>query len=156
MSAPRSAPGRSVVAGRAARRHRRDRRGRGARGPRALPGPLTPRGTPPAPSPAEEFDACVLLAAERLRRHVGAALDDVEIGVEETPVLPDDWDREVPLSAHLPAQRRTPARVVVYRLPVRGRVRDRAETVSFVLDLLVEEVADLVGRDPDELDPRLR
>lgn len=107
-------------------------------------------------SRADAFDACVAVAADRLRRHVGAALDAVEIGVEEVPLLPADWDQEVPLSAHLPAHRRAPARVVVYRLPVSERVRGRVETVAFVLDLLVEEVADLVGRDPDELDPRLR
>ncbi len=82
-------------------------------------------------------------------------MDTVQVGVEEVPVLPDDWQREVPMSAHLPGRGRRPARIVVYRLPVAGRVRGRLETTSLVLDLLVEEAADLLGRDPDDLDPRL-
>ncbi len=143
MSAPRSASA------------HRDRRGRGARGPRSLPGPLTPGGTPPGPTPAGAFDDCVTAAVLRLRRHVGPDLDRVHVGVEETPLLPDDWDQEVPLSTRLPATARTPATVVVYRLPVAGRVRGRTETAALVLDLLVEEVAELLGRDPDTLDPRL-
>ena len=44
--------------------------------------------------------------------------------------------------------------MVVYRLPVLQRARGRAETAALVLDVLVEEVADLLGRDPDEIDPR--
>lgn len=76
------------------------------------------------------------------------------VGVEEVPVLPDDWEHEVPMSTSTAASGRGPARVVVYRLPVLGRARGRAEVTSLVLDLLVEEAADLLGRDPDELDPR--
>lgn len=102
-----------------------------------------------------------------MRRHLGATLDAVEIGIEEVPLLPDDWSGEVPLSTHVAARRRRPARVVVYRLPVTawvggwasgrgGWARDRVDTVSFVLDLLVEELANLLMLDPDELDPRLR
>ena len=112
-------------------------------------------------SRADSFDACVAVAADRLRRHVGAGSGRRrDRGRGECRCCPADWDREVPLSAHLPAHRlsahrRHPARVVVYRLPVGARVRGRVETVAFVLDLLVEEVADLIGRDPDELDPRL-
>ncbi len=109
-------------------------------------------------------------AAERLRRHLATGLerpgadapgldapnlDGVEFGVEETPLLPADWEHEVPLCTHAQASGHHPARVVVYRLPVLGRARGRADTTGLVLDLLVEEVADLLGRDPDELDPRL-
>ena len=145
MSAPRLPPGAL-----------RDRRDRGARGPRSLPGPLTPDGIPRGPTPAAVFDSCVSRAARRLRHHVGADLDSVEVGVEEVPVLPDDWDHEVPMSAHLAARGRSPARIVVYRMPVAGRARGRAETTALVLDLLVEEAAELLGRDPDQLDPRQR
>lgn len=126
------------------------------RGPLTLRTALVPADSPPRPTPAALFDARVARAAARLRRHVGARLDGVDVGVEEVPVLPEDWEQEVPMSAHLPARGRRPARIVVYRMPVGARARGRAETVSLVLDLLVEEAADLLGRDPDELDPRLR
>ena len=141
MSAPRT--GRS-----------RDRRSRGARGPRSLSGPLTPDGLPPGPSPADAFDACVTEAANRLRSYVGPELDAVVIGVDEVPVLPDDWEHEVPMSTSTAASGHGPARVVVYRRPVLGRARGRLEITTLVLDLLVEEAADLLGREPDQLDPR--
>lgn len=159
MPAPRSRPDDSPPAtgrtGRERAGRSRDRRGRGARGPQSLPGPLTPTGLPSRATPSEEFDGWVETAAARLRRHVGADLEPVQFGVEEVPVLPDDWEHEVPLCTHVAATTRQPARVVVYRLPVLGRVRGRVETGSLLLDLLVEEVADLLVRDPDELDPRL-
>ena len=133
----------------------RDRRERGRRGPRTLPGPLTPLGTPPPPSPAELFDRRVAAVVDRLRRHLAPALDAVQFGVEEMPVLPGDWAYEVPLCTHVRASGRQPARLVVYRLPVLGRARGRADIDGLLLDLVVEEVADLLGRDPDDLDPRL-
>ena len=133
---------------------RRDRRGRGLRGPLALPGPLSPDGPLPQPAPSVRFDEVVRLAVDRLRRHLPGELDAVQFGVEEIPLLPDDWSGPVPLGTHRAAARREQARVVVYRLPVTQRVRGRDETATLVLDVLVEEVADLLGRDPDEVDPR--
>lgn len=44
--------------------------------------------------------------------------------------------------------------MVLYRLPVTQRVRGRVETAALVLDVLVEELADMLGRDPDDVDPR--
>jgi len=125
------------------------------RGPVALPGPLSPDGPLPRPVPSERFDEVVRLAVDRLRLHLPGELDAVQFGVEETPVLPDDWTAHVPLGTHRAAARREAARVVVYRLPVTQRTRGREETATLVLDVLVEEVADLLGRDPDDVDPRL-
>ncbi|CAN5814800.1 hypothetical protein BH20ACT6_BH20ACT6_10300 [soil metagenome] len=95
-------------------------------------------------------------AAAQLRRHVGRDLDGVHIGAEQVPLLPGDWAHEVPMSAHQARRGRRPGRIVVYRMPVAGRARGRVETTALVLDLLVEEAAELLGRDPDDLDPRLR
>ena len=143
---------------------RRDRRGRGARGPRSLPGPLSPDGVLVRPAPARAFDDVVRTAVERLRAHLPGELDAVEFGVEETPVLTDDWTGAVPLGTHVSgavgvggsasAGRGPAARVVVYRLPLAQRARGRTETAALVLDVLVEEVAELLGRDPEDVDPR--
>jgi len=145
---------------------RRDRRGRGARGPRSLPGPLSPDGVLVRPAPARAFDDVVRTAVERLRAHLPGELDAVQFGVEETPVLPDDWTGAVPLGTHVSgalggavgrsasAGRGPAARVVVYRLPLAQRARGRTETAALVLDVLVEEVAELLGRDPEDVDPR--
>ena len=133
---------------------RRDRRGRGLRGPLALPGPLSPAGPALSTSPAAAFDDVVAAAVERLRGHLPGDLDAVEFGVEETPLLPADWAGPVPLGTHRAGGRAGTARVVLYRLPVTQRVRGRVETAALVLDVLVEELADLLGRDPDDVDPR--
>jgi hypothetical protein len=104
------------------------------------------------------FDRWVTAAADRLRRRAeqrGHDLQALQFGVEETPLLPDDWEAEVPMSGHRPASGGHPAQVVVYRLPVAGRARGRVETVALVLDLLIEEVAELLDVDADDLDPRL-
>lgn len=133
---------------------RRDRRGRGWRGPLSLPGPLTPAGVATQAPPAARFDDLVEAAVDRLRRHLPGQLDRVQFGVEETPLLPDDWARDVPLGTHVQPGRSKHARVVVYRLPVLQRARGRGDTAHLVLDVLVEELADLLGRDPDVIDPR--
>lgn len=132
----------------------RDRRGRGWRGPLALPGPLTPAGVAGRPPPSVRFDELVRAGAQRLRRHLPGLLDRVEFAVEDTPLLPDDWSAEVPLGTHVQPGRASHAQVVVYRLPVLQRAHDRADTADLVLDVLVDELADLLGRDPGTLDPR--
>ena len=124
------------------------------RGPRWLPGPLTPDGLTPRRTRTDLFDDEVRGGVERLRRHLPGELDAVQFGVEETPVLPDDWTGDVPLGTHVSAGRGRLPRVVVYRLPVVQRARGRVETAALVLDVLVDQVADLLGHDPDDVDPR--
>jgi len=136
------------------RGRRRDRRGRGLRGPLALPGPLSPDGVSSRPAPARAFDDLVHLGVERLRAHMPGELDAVEFGVEETPILPDDWAGDVPLGTHVSPGRGRVARVVVYRLPLAHRAREPAELAALLMDVLVDEVAALLGHDPDSVDPR--
>jgi predicted Zn-dependent protease with MMP-like domain len=120
-----------------------------------LPGPLSPRGTRfPVPA-AERFDELVLTLVEQLRARLGDDLADVEFGVEETPLLPARWDPgEVPLATLVPATAGTPARIVLFRRPVEHRAGTREELSALVLAVLVERVAELLGRDPVEVDPR--
>lgn len=46
-----------------------------------------------------------------------------------------------------------PVRIVVFRRPVEARASDEAEKSRMVRDLLVEEVADLLGISPESVDP---
>jgi predicted Zn-dependent protease with MMP-like domain len=139
----------------ARRASRRDRHGRWLRGATVLPGPLSPRGTRFPASPARRFDEVVLTLVEQLRQRLGDDLADVEFGVEETPLLPVHWDPdEVPLATVVPATAGTPARVVLFRRPVEYRAAGRDELSALVLAVLVEQVAELLGRDPVEVDPR--
>lgn len=133
---------------------RRDRRGRGLRGPLALPGPLTPNGIPGVPSAAQDFDALVLGAVDRVRSRLPERIDDVEFAVEDHPLLPDDWVRPVPYASGTPERPETRARVVVFRRPILTHADDDADLAALILDAIVTELADLWGVDPDDIDPR--
>ncbi|MGH3497116.1 MAG: metallopeptidase family protein [Nocardioidaceae bacterium] len=132
----------------------RDRRGRGRRGPIALPGPLSPDGVPVQLSPRERFDDLVLSLVQRLVQAWPSELGEVVFGVEETPTLPEGWtDDVVPLGTVVRPTPSESARIVVFRLPVQRRARGRTDTAGLVWDVLVEQVADLLGRDPEDIDP---
>jgi hypothetical protein len=134
---------------------RRERHGRGLRGATVLPGPLSPHGTQYPPSAARRFDDLVLALVEQLRERWPEELDAVEFGVEETPLLPGDWDPEdVPLATLVPMTSSVPPRIVLFRRPIEQRSVGRAETSALVLAVLVEQVAELLDRDPAEIDPR--
>jgi hypothetical protein len=137
------------------RSDRRDRHGRGQRGATVLPGPLSPRGTRYPASAARRFDDLVLSLVRPLQARWADGLRDVEFGVEETPLLPADWDPvDVPLATLVPATSSAPARIVLFRRPIEQRAGDRAETSGLVLAVLIEQVAELLHRDPSDVDPR--
>ncbi len=145
-------------------RRRRDRRGRGLRGR------LVPPTVPLAKSRAEQFDELVLDAVEHLEDRWESALAQVEFAVEDVPYVthtsPDEVvygtdvveDGNVPLARLIPAGRdRTgaavPPRIVLYRRPLEARALDRLDLADLVHDVVVEQVANLLGLDPDEVDP---
>jgi predicted Zn-dependent protease with MMP-like domain len=135
-------------------RSRRDRRGRGLRGPAALGHPAT--GRPPRPrSRREWFDQLVLDVVTDLDERWSDHLGLVEYAVEDTPQLPDDWESgSVPLSSLVRGTGGTPTRLVVFRRPLEHRAADRAELEAMVLTVLVEQVAELLGIPPSDVDPR--
>ncbi len=132
---------------------RRDRRGRGFRGPVALPGPLTPGGVPGGWDRRAQFDTAVLGAVARLRPRHAAALEQLDVAVEDVPVLPRRWRDDVPLGTVVPDRDRP--RVVLFRKPVEHRVESRADLDDLVLSVLVDQLATLWGCEPDDLDPRM-
>jgi predicted Zn-dependent protease with MMP-like domain len=69
--------------------------------------------------------------------------------------VPTDWSAPtVPLASLVRGQGREPTRVVVFRRPLEARTETTAELGALVLAVLVEQVAELLGRRPDEIDPR--
>lgn len=132
----------------------RDRRGRGRRGPLALPGPLSPAAPSVTADRREEFDALVVSMVDRLAARWEKELHDVEFGTEDVPQLPETWhDEPVPLGSLVRANGETPTRIVVFRRPVELRAKTRLERAALVNEVLVEHVAQLLGREPDEVDP---
>ena len=147
MSRPSTPPGGSRAPG---ARRRRDRRGRGLRGP------LLPSTLPAWRSRADRFDDHVLDAVELLEQRWSTELDGVEFAVEDVPPSdPAPWEHgEVPLGRFFPAQGELPPRVVVYRRPVETRATDPRDVAELTHDVVVEQVAHLLGLTPEQVDPR--
>ncbi|GAA3552704.1 metallopeptidase family protein [Nocardioides daeguensis] len=136
-------------------RRRRDRRGRGMRGPAVQP--LAASGhRPPLPrSRREVFDKIMLDVVTDIDARWSDHLGLVEYAVEDAPQLPDDWDSgRVPLSSLVRGSGTTPTRLVVFRRPLEHRAADRADLEAIVLTIVVEQVAELLGIEPHDVDPR--
>lgn len=129
------------------RKHTRDRRGRGLRGP------LAPPQVPLALTRAEQFDELVLDAVERLERR-WPRLSEVELAVEEVPPADaENWsDEAVPLGRVITDRPGEPVRIVIYRRPVEARAAGRPELADLVYEVVVEQVAELMGIEPDDVD----
>lgn len=104
---------------------------------------------------AQRFDELVLEAVERLEKRWARELDGTEFAVEDVPPSnPAPWERGgVPLGRYFPADTGLAARIVVYRRPVESRALDAADLGELVLDVVVEQVAHLLGKAPEDVDP---
>lgn len=137
---------------------RRDRRDHGLRGPQILPA-KTPGGlrARPRPTRRERFDSLVLgIVTEietRWERHLGL----LEYAVEDTPLVPDDWASDnVPLSSLIRGTGGQASRLVLFRRPIEQRCGSREELEAMVLMIVVEQIAELLGLDAEQVDPRYR
>ena len=125
------------------------------RGPGLLPGPLSPAGVPAARSPKAAFDALVLTLVREIESRWHTELGLVEFAVEETPLVPDDWDTDtVPLASLVRGTGGAATRLVLFRRPIELRSETRGDLSAMVLTVLVEQVSELLGRPPEEVDPR--
>ncbi|MEE1929315.1 metallopeptidase family protein [Streptomyces sp. TRM 70351] len=138
------------------RARHRDRHGRGMRGP------VAPPQVPLAVSRAASFDDLVRDSAERLERQ-WPQLSSVVFGVQEVPGPGEDGSGDgafdgpgapVPLGGLVPARGDRPDQVVVYRRPVELRSKTRDERALLVHEVVVEQVAELLGLAPESVDPR--
>lgn len=99
------------------------------------------------------FDELVLDALERVENRSGRSLDTLEVAVEDIPPSdPSAWEEAVPLGRLFPAQGRSAARLVVYRRPVVSRALHEDELQALVEAVVIEQVASLLGVDPDDLE----
>lgn len=113
-------------------------------------GPVAPPQVPLAASRAESFRDLVLDSVERLERR-WPELAEVDFLVLEVPRSVDD---SVPLGSAVPAGKDGPARIMVYRRPVEIRTKSRDERALLVHEVVVEQVAELLGLSPESVDPR--
>ncbi|MDH6701890.1 putative Zn-dependent protease with MMP-like domain [Streptomyces sp. MAA16] len=120
-------------------------------------GPIAPPQVPLAASRADAFADLVRDSVERLERR-WPQLAEIDFLVLEVPRLDGPgttWnDEAVPLGGTIAARDGQPARVVVYRRPVEIRVKGRDERAALVHEVVVEQVAELLGLTPETVDPR--
>ncbi len=88
---------------------------------------------------------------DRWAEHLGL----VEYGVEDTPMLPDDWPSlEVPMAATVHGKGARPTRLVLFRRPIERRCESRTELEAMILMVVVEQIAALLNIEPERVDPR--
>jgi predicted Zn-dependent protease with MMP-like domain len=118
-------------------------------------GPIAPPQVPLAASRADVFADLVQDSVERLERR-WPQLADIDFLVLEVPHLDGRvWnDEAVPLGGTIPAREGQPGRVVIYRRPVEIRTKGRDERAALVHEVVVEQVAELLGLTPETVDPR--
>ncbi|MFV2178958.1 metallopeptidase family protein [Actinomadura sp. LOL_011] len=126
---------------------RRDRRGRGLRGP------LAPPQVPISRTRAERFDDLVEDEVRRIGERWERELAQVEFTVAEVPDVDPFSEGPIPLGRTVPGEAGRPVRIVVFRRPVEARATGEREQGRLIRDLLVEEVADLLGLSPESVDP---
>lgn len=113
-------------------------------------GPVAPPQVPLAASRAETFQDLVRDSVDRLERRF-PQLADVEFVVMDVPGGQED---SVPLGCSVPADKQRPARILVYRRPVEIRTKGHDERALLVHEVVVEQVAELLGLAPESVDPR--
>ncbi|HEX6683276.1 MAG TPA: metallopeptidase family protein [Candidatus Limnocylindrales bacterium] len=125
-------------------------------------GRLVPASVPLARTKAEIFDDLVLDTVESLEARYSTELAGVEFAVEDVPPELNVYDSDVledgrvPLARLLPGRpgrHGVPPRIVVYRRPLEFRATDRDDLGTLVRDVIVEQVANLLGLSPDDLNP---
>ncbi|WP_166349865.1 metallopeptidase family protein [Phytoactinopolyspora limicola] len=128
-------------------RLRRDRHGHGLRAP------LAPAGSPVNRSRAQRFDDLVVETVDRLPARWRERLAKVEFAVEDVPTL-DDWNHDwIPLARAFAGTGALPARIVVFRRPIETRAGATDRTRELLRDVVAEQVAEMFGAEPHEVDP---
>jgi predicted Zn-dependent protease with MMP-like domain len=122
------------------------------RGPAVVP---ERPGTPVLRTGRERFDDLVLSIVSEVDARWQDRLGLVEYAVEDAPQVPDDWHSPtVPLSSLVRGTGGAPTRLVLFRRPIEHRCETRSDLEAMVLTLVVEQVAELLGIDASEVDPR--
>lgn len=136
------------------RLRRRNRRGRGQRGS------LIPAHHPGGLTRSEQFADLVADSADRLSALWPEELSSVEFTIRDIPEdLGEDASTEggprLHLSAALfvPASSRGPATIVIHRQLLLRRCPDAEYLPEFLHDRMVEQVASLLNRRPESVDP---
>ena len=104
----------------------------------------------------EAFDDLVVDVAQGFREALGRRWAEIEFAVEDVPSSdPDEWLEGVPLARMWPARGLLPTRIVLYRRPIEAAAHG-AERANTIHRVLLDQLALLLGVDPEEIDPGAR
>ena len=137
---------------------RRNRHGRGQRGPVVLPRSYGGRIDRIDPTHAEFFTACLAQAVQQVQMSwmsCPGILDNVVVGAEDVPTMPDWTEGRVPLSSAVDRSDQSPAKVVIYRRPLELRTASRRGLAILVHRTLVEQLSALTGTPVETIDPSI-
>ena len=103
----------------------------------------------------------MLEAVARLEPRWETELSDVEFMVQEVPDFDVIGEEGVPLArivrgspdASDPENPASGPRIVLFRRPLLARAEDEDELSELVFDVVVEEFAEILGVDPEIIDP---
>ncbi len=138
----------SVIPPRAHAR-RRDRHGRGLRGP------VVPFTVPAWRTRADQFDDIIALELDTYRQSLGEDMATIDYGVLDVPEAdPAPWEAGVPLARYLPFERpaKITGRIVFYRMPMLSAAVRTPDPRLFIHDVVTEQLAAALERDPDDID----
>ena len=115
---------------------------------------MAPAAVPLSLTRAQQFDELVLTSLSRLERRWSDQLETIEVAVEEVPD-PDaaGGGPRVALGRAAEATGARPARIVVYRRAVEARSPQQRARESLVHEVVVEQLAELLGLDAGTVDP---
>jgi hypothetical protein len=124
------------------------------RGPAFGDTPFVASGVPARRSPAAQFDHVAWRVMRAVIEPWTERLGDVELAVEEVPVLPPEWSSStVPLSSYVEAKGGRRARLVLFRRPLEHRAEGVAELEALLLTVIVEQLAEVLGIPAEDVLP---
>lgn len=128
---------------------RRDRHGHGIRGP------VIPNGLPAWRTRTDKFEDILALEILTYQTQLGKELAHVDYGVLDVPeVDPAPWEAGIALARFLPFERpaKITGRIVFYRMPILAAAAKSEFPRMVIHDIVTEQIANVVGRPPEEID----
>jgi hypothetical protein len=124
------------------------------RGPAFGTGGLVPDGVPARRTRAERFDEVALRVMRAVVARWPDRIGDVDLAVEEVPVLPAGWaERTVPLASFVDRTPTSQPRLVLFRRPLEHRAESLLDLEALLLTVVVEQFAEVLGIPPEDVHP---
>lgn len=132
----------------------RDRHGRGMRSSAYGKSPWAPDGVPASRTRAEQFDDIALRVLRAVVGRWTEHLGDLELAVEEVPVIGAEWTAStVPLAAYVDRTATTNPRLVLFRRPLEHRAETTLDLEGLLLTVVVEQIAEVLGIPAEDVHP---